>query len=157
MKNIFVFLFLILTASAATPDGNAIVNAYQQAHARKDLEGLMALVEFSPQTPKEIHDQKKASFLTQLTLVVLGVEVAPLDEDDVRTLARLQEFYATTLEPKAKLVVLFDKSKQEGRVKNGRVVSFLGIKDGAYRILTAKTKEPDPVTKPAAPKDHGSS
>lgn len=143
MKNILVFLSLTLAAFAASPDSGAIVSAYQQAHAKKDLEGLMALVEFSPKTPPEIYEQKKASFLTQLSFVVVGVEVASLTEEDEKTLAGLRKVYDPTLEPKAKLVVLFDESKQEGRAKSGRNVSFLGIKDGAYRILTAKKKEPN--------------
>ena len=149
----FLFAFLIASAGvfAASPDPKVIIAAYRQAHDKQDLRGLMALVEFSPATPKDIYDSREVYFRSELSFVVTRVEVMPLDDEDRKTLASLRKDFDSTLEPEAKLVRYFDEDRQSGPAKIGKVESFLGVKNGVYRIVTAKNRpnqapEPTPTT-----------
>jgi hypothetical protein len=148
MRILILFFTFTTACFAGAPSASSIVDPYLAAHQTRDVDALMALVEFSPDTPIVIVDQTRASFQESLELKVVGVAVMPLEEEDQKSLSTLRSVSDPTLEPVAKFVVQWDVDAQSGPAKTPSLTKFVGIKDGRYRFVTAKKKQPNKAPEP---------
>lgn len=124
----------------ASPDPKIIIDRYRAAHDSRDLKAMLSLIEFTPDTPADVVAFSKARVEQEFGLKIIDIKVKPLEESDRRTLGELGKVVDPTLAPVAKFVVTWDLKSQSAQGKATAETSFLGVKDGEYRFVSAMRK-----------------
>lgn len=150
MKALLAYLILSTGVMAANPDTDKIIAAYTRAQQTRDIEALMALVEFSPATPRAIIDQTRSGYKIEVSLPLKKAEVLALDDEDRKTLEMVSRVYDPTLKPVAKFVAIFDQKPAVGKGTINSVTHFLGIKNGEYRFVAPMEKKLNRSAEPAS-------
>lgn len=135
-----VALLLVLTSVlSAAPDPAAFSSRLLQIYQQADVDAFLSLVEVDEATPQEIRAQLRENFIYNARKKATTAKIEELSGDEIISYEKDGETFTATLKPVARLVVTFDD--HEERPKLTAFSHLIGLKDGHYRIVTAK-KQP---------------
>ncbi|MBK9989356.1 MAG: hypothetical protein IPP19_01125 [Verrucomicrobia bacterium] len=134
-------LFLACTVGLLASDSEKrICTAYQQAHATKNVEAFLQLIEFSSTTPELTRTQIAGFFKNSLPRRISTIEVQALSGTERTSFEVGGVAYVTTLPVIKKLKIVYD-TEDQGQTRVSTTILLLGEKAGEYRIVSTMPKK----------------
>ena len=134
-------LFLACTTGLLAGEaGQRLGAAYQQAHAAKDVDAFLQLIEFASTTPELTRTQIATAFKNSLTRRIATVEVQELSGTERTSYEIGGVAYVTTLPVIKKLKIAYSEEGQ-GPARVTFTTFLLGEKEGEYRIVSTMPKK----------------
>ncbi len=136
-------LFLLLACTAgllANDSGPRLCTAYQQAHAAKDVNAFLELIEFARTTPELTRTQIAEAFSRSLSRRISTIEIQELTGTERTSFESGGVAYVTTLPVVRRLKISYTEEGQ-GPARVTTTTYLLGEKSGEYRIVSTMPKK----------------